>query len=365
MDEGRRREGGWDARARSRGPGGERRADALARIRAELAAAAPGASAGPAAAAQRRETVYRPARPLDVRQILSPLHRGGGNPCFRIERSTGDTWLTVRTAQGGATLAIRAVRSGARAVAFGPGADAAIEAVPQLLGAGDDWSELHRMLASTAAPGWLRETARRNPGLLLTRTGAVLDALAPAVLEQRITGVEARRALAVLHARYGEPAPGPPELVPPRMRLPLTPAQWRSIPAWEWHRAGVDPARARTIAAVARVAPSLERLANIPREAGAEARRALCSIPGVGEWTAAEAAQRALGDPDAPSFGDYHLAAAIAWAFTGADGDDATLRELLAPWPGHRQRIVRLALISGRDRPRGGPRLTIEDHRGR
>ena len=41
------------------------------------------------------------------------------------------------------------------------------------------------------------------------------------------------------------------------------------------------------------------------------------SLPGVGEWTAAETAQRAFGDADALSVGDYHLAKVIGWSLLG------------------------------------------------
>jgi len=40
-------------------------------------------------------------------------------------------------------------------------------------------------------------------------------------------------------------------------------------------------------------------------------------MPGIGPWTAAEVAVRALGDPDAVSVGDYHLPSAVVFAFTG------------------------------------------------
>jgi hypothetical protein len=37
--------------------------------------------------------------------------------------------------------------------------------------------------------------------------------------------------------------------------------------------------------------------------------------------------------------------------------------ELLEPWRGHRQRVVRLLELSGAHKPRFGPRLTIADYR--
>ena len=78
----------------------------------------------------------------------------------------------------------------------------------------------------------------------LGRTGQVMEALIPAVLEQRVQGKDAFRAWRLLVTKFGTPAPGP---APDRMRV-LPPAEvWRRIPSWEFHRANVDPGRARTI----------------------------------------------------------------------------------------------------------------------
>jgi hypothetical protein len=90
----------------------------------------------------------------------------------------------------------------------------------------------------------------------------------------------------------------------------------------------------------------------------------LQSIPGVGPWTAAETAQRAHGDPDSPSVGDYHVPALVGWALTGGPVDDDGMLELLEPWRGHRERVVRLISGSGFRKPAFGPRMTIQDHRG-
>ena len=95
-----------------------------------------------------------------------------------------------------------------------------------------------------------------------------------------------------------------------------------------------------------------------------EARRLLTSIRGVGDWTYAEIAQRALGDADAVSVGDFHLAADVVYQLTGAfDGTDDQMLTLLAPFDGHRYRAVRMLEIGGRHRPRRGPRMAIPPHR--
>lgn len=98
---------------------------------------------------------------------------------------------------------------------------------------------------------------------------------------------------------------------------------------------------------------------------GADRDRVLTSLPGIGVWTSAETRIRALGDPDAVSVGDYHLAHEVGHALTGKRTDDDGMVELLAPWTGHRQRVIRLIFASGVHEPRRGPRLAPEDHRER
>ena len=106
----------------------------------------------------------------------------------------------------------------------------------------------------------------------------------------------------------------------------------------------------------------MDRLASL--DAGDERLGAdLRSIPGVGVWTAAETTQRSHGDPDSVSVGDYSLAKEIGCALIGSPVDDDGMLELLEPWRGHRQRIVRLIGASGFRKPRFGPRITIQDHR--
>ncbi len=84
-------------------------------------------------------------------------------------------------------------------------------------------------------------------------------------------------------------------------------------------------------------------------------------------WTAAETTQRALGDADAVSVGDYHLAGQVGWALTGREGrrrGDARSCSRRTGRTGYR--VVRHLLLAGMARvPRRGPRLAIEDHRRR
>ena len=96
----------------------------------------------------------------------------------------------------------------------------------------------------------------------------------------------------------------------------------------------IDPARSRTLVRAAAVADTLERLT------ADDADAKLRTLPGLGEWTSAEVRSRAFGDPDAVSFGDYHIAKDIGWAVTGTPYDDEELRAFLEPWRPQRNRVV-------------------------
>lgn len=195
------------------------------------------------------------------------------------------------------------------------------------------------------------------PGLRLGASGRVWDVLVPAVLEQKVTGVEARRSWRELCRRFGAPAPGP---TPDGMRVPPTPEQLRAVPDWEWHRTGVDAARRRAIRACAAVAHRLEPACELGGEQGRELLR---KVPGIGVWTAAEVAQRAWGDADAVSVGDFHIPTLVGWALVGRPLDDAGMLGVLAPYVPQRQRAVRYVEVSGFRRPRFGPRFSPRDYR--
>ena len=122
----------------------------------------------------------------------------------------------------------------------------------------------------------------------------------------------------------------------------------------------MEAVRARTIAAAARVADRMEEITQLASDA---ADRRLRAIPGIGPWTSAEIRQRACGDADAVSVGDYNLPAAVGWALAGRVVDDAGMLELLAPYRGHRYRAARLIELSGARPPRHGPRMPVRDYR--
>ncbi|AQA06423.1 3-methyladenine DNA glycosylase [Mycobacterium sp. MS1601] len=288
--------------------------------------------------------------PTSLGATLFPLRRGPGDPTFQIG-ADGAMWRTSLLESGAVTARLQ--RTGpdtVHAQIWGAGAAEFAEALPAFVGADDDARDLIPTHPTVAA------ALQKAPHLRLGRTGRVLEALIPAVIEQRVPGADAFRSWRLLVTKYGAPAPGP---APARMRVFPEAEVWRRIPSWEFHRANVDPGRAQTVIGCATRAASLERLAGRPAE---EARTAMTSLPGVGIWTAAETAQRAFGDADALSVGDYHVAKMIGWTFLGHPIDDDAMVELLEPMRPHRHRVVRLLYVSGLARePRRGPRLPVQD----
>ena len=315
-------------------------------------AAAPAAALAATVDWPQRSRVWRSARPLSVSAILSTLRHGGGDPTF-IRGRGGSVVRGLRTPEGLATLELQTRPADAEVVAraWGPGAEWALDGIPDLLGESDDASGFvahHELVA---------QAARRFTGWRVPRSRLVFESLAPAVIEQKVTGKEAFAGFRQLVRRFGEPAPGPYASV--GLFVQPSPAAWAAIPSWHWLKASVDPARSRTVVGAARAAGRLEQTVDMAPLAGRTRMRAL---PGIGAWTAAEVAQRALGDADAVSFGDYHVAKDITWALLGEVRDDDVLAELLEPYAGHRYRVQRLLELSGYRRPRHGLRMAPRTH---
>ncbi|MHB1929170.1 MAG: DNA-3-methyladenine glycosylase family protein [Acidimicrobiales bacterium] len=308
------------------------------------------------------ETEVRLEQPVDLSATLFPLRRGYGDPCTTIEGGT--VWRATRTPEGPASEALvaSAATGSVRAWAWGPGAGWLMDHLPALLGAADGaagFAELIRRPPAPPPPGWdvVAALARRHAGLRIPRTGAVVEACVPSVLEQKVTGKEARRSYRELVAALGEAAPGPRA----GLRLPPAPAALAACPSWELHRHGIERRRAETLRRVAAAAPRLEEAAALPRDS---ARRRLTAVPGVGPWTAAEVALVAFGDPDAVSIGDFHLPNQVAWSLANRPrGDDRLMLELLEPWRGHRGRVLRLLTAGGVTAPRWGPRQPVRSFR--
>jgi len=296
------------------------------------------------------EGTWQPDWPVDAARTLGPLRHGGADPSFRRD-SHGVWWRTTTTPEGPATVAIRIDREGVHHAAWGPGSDWVMDSVPGWLGAHDDRSDFR-----PTDPIVLR-LDRRFPGLRLGRTNRVWDTLVAAIIEQKVTSAEAHQAWRSLLLTAGAPAPGP---AGERMRVPPTPEALLELTDWQWHRCGLDGQRRRSLRAAATVAGRLEAAVEMSSH---DAAGRLQVVPGIGIWTAAETMQRAVGDPDAVSIGDYHTPSLVGSALIGERIDDARMLELLEQFRPHRQRVVRLIECGGPRPPRHGPRAPVRNYR--
>lgn len=279
-----------------------------------------------------------------VASTLSVFRYGAGDPTCRL----GPGWFAraTLTPDGPGTVVIRWSRGDVEAEAHGPGRDWLLAQAPAMTGAldpGHDFTDGHPVLL---------RAQRNHPWLRFGASGTPYHELLPVILGQRITAGEAIRQWRMLTYKLGEPAPGPLNL-----RLPPAPDRLAGMPAWWFHRYGIEAKRAETLRAVARHHRYVERAALLPVE---EAGMLLRQIPGVGVWTVGSVLGQSAGDPDAVAVGDFHLKHMVVHAFTGrARGTDEEMLELLAPYAGQRGRVVRLLQLDGHREPKFGPRQRV------
>jgi 3-methyladenine DNA glycosylase/8-oxoguanine DNA glycosylase len=296
-----------------------------------------------------------PRLPVDLRLTLGFHRRGTADPTFRFSRD-GSCWRATRTPDGPATLRLIPDGVAIRAQAWGPGAAWSIEQAPELVGAEDEADGFSTLAARHPL---LRDLHARLPGIRIGRTRRVLEALVPAIIEQKVTGGEAATAFVALVRRHGEPAPGPWDEPSARrlapLRLPPTPETLSGLPGYAYHPLGLERRRADAVRFAAARAARVEECVGMPLP---DAYVRLRALPLVGPWTAAEVGLRALGDPDAVSVGDFHLCHAVCWALAGEPrGTDDRMLELLGPYAGQRARVIRLIEAAGIHAPRRGPRM--------
>jgi 3-methyladenine DNA glycosylase/8-oxoguanine DNA glycosylase len=284
------------------------------------------------------------ARPVDLGLTLRPLVRGAGDPTMRIVGA--EVWRASRTPAGPVTVRFAQTGGGIDVETWGPGSDWLLERAAGWCGALDDDSSF------APSKGIVRDLWRRLPGLRIPRTGLVTERLIPVVLEQKVTGLQARRAYRRLADALAEPAPGPASLT-----LPPDPARVAALPYYAFHPFGVERRRAEVLRNVCARAAWLDAAIDLPL---AEAEERIGMLRGLGPWSVAEVARTALGDADAVSVGDFHVPSIVAWGLAGEPrGTDDRMLELLEPYRPHRGRVQLLIEAGGIRPPAFGPRMEV------
>ncbi len=280
------------------------------------------------------------ARGLRAVAAASFTPRGPGyDPHLRLKRGVvalrgGEDALLVKLSWARGTVRIHVI---ARGTCSSEDVEGAITTARAIAAVDDDPTEFLSMVRDHHVLGPL--SRRVDPRIASTPT--VFESFAVAVVEQLVTGFEARASVRRLWQIAGELVPDT------NVRAAPTGAAVKRVPMWKMHAIGIGSKRAVTLREGAARADALERLRAHPPDVALDK---LQSLRGVGPWTANAVARSGLGWPDAVPVGDYHAPYTITAALGGPDdltrddprAADAALLEVLEPFRPHRARVALL-----------------------
>jgi 3-methyladenine DNA glycosylase/8-oxoguanine DNA glycosylase len=304
-----------------------------------------------------REATRTLAAPgIDLRTTLQPIGIYRNDPTHH--RGPGFFAKAVLTPEGPGTMRLDWNQAGeVTATSWGDGADWLVDHGDAWIGLRDDLSGFDPSLHPRVARWWRDHGTFRLPAI-----GVIWQELALVLLGQRVTSEEASKSWNRICRAWGTPAPGPDGLT-----LPPAPEVIAGLHYSDLHALNVDRRRADAIILAAKRAGRLEEAATMTTP---DALTRLSVLPGLGAWTATATVLASHGDPDVLVLRDYGLPTLVNFAFTGdarrldpvRGGDEAMLAHL-APWVGHRQRIVRLISVAGVSVPRRAPQAVNPDIR--
>jgi AraC family transcriptional regulator of adaptative response / DNA-3-methyladenine glycosylase II len=171
----------------------------------------------------------------------------------------------------------------------------------------------------------LGEIATQNPGIRVPGAFDGFEIAMRAVLGQQISVPAATTIAGRLVDRFGEridtPFPDLKSIVPTATRI-------ASVPVADLRKIGLTEARATTLAALAKGVAS-GQINFFNAVSWEESVKKLSEVPGIGPWTAAYIAMRALGWPDAFPHQDLGLRKALS---VKKASDALALSEKWRPW---------------------------------
>jgi 3-methyladenine DNA glycosylase/8-oxoguanine DNA glycosylase len=238
----------------------------------------------------------------------------------------------------GAVRAQIVTKRGGRAVDVGSeDVERAIEIARAMSAVDDDPTEFLAMVRDHAVLGRLARTADPR----IAKAPTVFECLTISIIEQLVTGEEARAAIRRLWRQAGDSIAGTHLIAAP------TPQAVRRVPMWRMHEMGVGSRRALTLHEAAGRGDAIERL----RDDGHLPEifiEKIQSLHGVGPWTANAVARSALGFADAIPVGDFHAPFVLSGALAGRDDltlddrdeADRVMIEALEPFRPHRARVA-------------------------
>jgi hypothetical protein len=181
-------------------------------------------------------------------------------------------WAT-RTPDGPGRLHLARDGAALVATAYGSGAAWLIDRADAIAGLRDDVSGFAELAAGHEV---IRRLARVHSGLRMPATGRTFHHVLPAILGQKVTGVEAYRSYAGIMRHFGEPAPG----AGPRLTLPPDPETIAATPYWAFHPFGLEQRRTETLRGAAARIRALDAATDT-----AQAYQRLAALPGIGAWS--------------------------------------------------------------------------------
>jgi len=266
--------------------------------------------------------------------------RGPGyDPRLRLKRR----FVAIRGGEDAIVVAFSWARNAVRVQVIAQGGcssedtEQAIATARSVAAVDDDPTEFLAMVRDHAVLGRLSRTVDAR----IACTPTVFESFAIAVIEQLVTGFEARASTRRLWNVAGEAVPDT------RLRAAPTGRAVKRVPMWKLHAIGIGSKRAVTLREGAGRADALERLRAHPP---AVAIDKLQSLRGVGPWTANAVARSGLGWADAVPVGDFHAPYTITAALGGPEdlsrddprAADAAMLDVLEPFRPHRARVALL-----------------------
>jgi AraC family transcriptional regulator of adaptative response / DNA-3-methyladenine glycosylase II len=207
---------------------------------------------------------------------------------------------TVALPSGPATVAVGAVRgrSELRLRVVGAPATALLPLTSRVRRVFDLASDPATIGAALRGDPLLGPLVRRRPGLRIPGAWDAFECAVRAIVGQQVSVAAGRTLVTRLVERAG------PRLARPMDGLARLFPSPEAIAAADLEGLGLVPARARTLAALARAVADGKLVLEGPAD---DVRAALRGLPGVGDWTAEYVALRALGEPDAFPAADLGL----------------------------------------------------------
>jgi AraC family transcriptional regulator of adaptative response / DNA-3-methyladenine glycosylase II len=311
-------------------------------------------SRGSASAPLELELSYRP--PFDWQRLLDYLATRStpgvetvrdGAYLRTIEVADGPGVIEVRAAERPHALSLRAWLPGSRSI---------LGVVERVRSQFDLLADPRAIEEHLSGDRLLRAIVRRHPGLRVPGAWDGFELAVRAILGQQVSVKGATTIAGRLAARAGSPLPEALE----RDGLTTLFPDAATLAGADLDGLGMPGARVAAVRGLARAVRDGE-VGLDPSADPDRTRRALCALPGIGEWTADYVAMRALRHPDAFPSGDLGLRKALA-----EDGRPVSARELerrseaWRPWRSYAAVLLwqRLARIEARS---GFRRKTRED----